>query len=200
MTLYKYRERFQDLSIRVGILFSKIGISPNQWTMLSLVPALLSLYFLINSQFIPAAFLFLLSSFLDIVDGSVARVTGRVSDLGAYMDTIVDRYVEFMVLLGILLAGIPGFLLPSQVWIFIYLFGSLMTTYSKAAAQEKGISRTEVRGGILERAERLIILTAGIFLASLQPVYLTYVIALLAVLSNLSALQRILKASLMTKE
>lgn len=191
MTLYKMRERFQDMSIRIGIVFSRFRLSPNQWTMVSVLPVLLALYMLYHGQFIPAALLFLLSSFIDLVDGSVARVTGRATTLGAYLDTIMDRYVEFIIILGILLAGIPGFYLPAAAWILLYLFGSLMTTYSKAAAREKGLSRTELRGGLLERAERLIILFAGIMLAAIEPIYLTYTIALLAVLTNLSALQRI---------
>ena len=158
------------------------------------------LLFLYYSQFLQAALLLFLSSFLDLVDGSVARVTGRVSRLGAYLDTITDRYVEFIIVLGILLAGIPGFLIPSAAWIIIYLFGAMMTTYAKAAAMEKGLTEREIRGGIFERAERLILLLAGLLLAALEPLYLTYTIALLAVLTNISALQRIWAAISGAKE
>ena len=191
MTLYRQRERFQDLSIRIGMAFSRLRLSPNQWTMLSILPVIAGLWFLYYSQFLQAALLLLLSSFLDLVDGSVARVTGRVSRLGAYFDTIVDRYVEFIIVLGILLAGIPGFLIPSAAWILLYLFGAMMTTYVKAAAMEKGLTEREIRGGIFERAERLILLFVGLLLASLEPLYLTYTVALLAVLTNISAVQRI---------
>ncbi len=125
MTLYRHRERFQDISIRIGMAFSRLRLSPNQWTMLSLLPVMVSLYFMYHSQFIPAALLFILSSFLDLVDGSVARVTGRDSRLGAYLDTVVDRYVEFIIIFGIFLAGIPVFLLPSGAWILLYLFGAM---------------------------------------------------------------------------
>ncbi len=71
-----------------------------------------------------------------------------------------------------------------------------MTTYAKAAAKEKEIiaEGKELKGGLLERAERLLILFAGILLAIANPLFLTYTIALLAVLSNISALQRILLA------
>jgi archaetidylinositol phosphate synthase len=191
MTLYRERERFQDLSIKIGVVFSKMRLSPNQWTILSLVPVLAAVYFLYYSQFLYAALLFIVSSFIDLIDGSVARVTGKTSLLGAYLDTIVDRYVEFIIIIGILLAGIPEFYVPSAVWILIYLFGSMMTTYSKAAAREKEITKSEIRGGLLERAERLIILFVGILLAYFSPVYLTYTIALLAVITNISAIQRI---------
>jgi archaetidylinositol phosphate synthase len=191
MVLYKHRERFEDLSIKVGILFSKARLSPNHWTLLSLLPVSGALYYLSQGLFLPAALLFLATAFIDLVDGSVARVTGRVSKLGAYLDTVVDRYVEFIVILGVLLAGIPGFLLPSSLWVLLYLFGAMMTTYSKAAAKEKGLVSSEIRGGIFERAERLIVLFAGLVLASFNPIYLTYVVILLAFATNLTALHRI---------
>jgi phosphatidylglycerophosphate synthase len=191
MTLYKIRERFSGFSIRVGAVFSRIGLSPNQWTVLSLVPALLAVYFLVNQSFIVAALLFLLSAFLDLVDGSVARVTGKETRLGAYLDTIVDRYVEAIIIFGLLFSGLPGLYMPAEGWLFLYFFGAMITTYAKSAAREKDIVEREVKGGLLERAERLIILFIGILIASINPLYLTYVVVLLALLTNISALQRI---------
>ena len=191
---------FSDLSVRIGTVFSKFRLSPNQWTAVSLLPVLVAVYFLSQGGFIVAGLLFLLSSFLDLVDGSVARVTGRVSILGAYLDTIVDRYVEAIIIFGLLLVSLPAFIIPSQGWLFLYFLGGLMTTYSKAAAKEKNLVKRELKGGLLERAERLIILTIGIFIAAYNPLYLTYVIAVLAFLTNLSAVQRISIAARSSRE
>ncbi|UCD07345.1 MAG: CDP-alcohol phosphatidyltransferase family protein [Candidatus Aenigmatarchaeota archaeon] len=191
MTLYKRREIFSSFSVKVGIVFSRIGLSPNQWTFLTIVPAIIALYFLVEKQFLVAAIFFIISAFIDLVDGSVARVMGKTSRLGAYLDTIMDRYVEGVIVFALLFSGLPGFYLPAYAWIFIYIFGSLMTTYAKSAAKEKELVYEELKGGLLERAERMVILFIGILLASIQPVYLTYVIVILAVLSNISALQRI---------
>jgi len=193
MTFYKNRKKFAGFSEGIGRSFARAGLSANQWTAVSLVPVLVAVYALMYGQFIIAGLLFILSSFLDMVDGAVARHTGTATKKGAYLDTIVDRYVEVIIIFGILLAGLPGFLMPTYAWILLYLFGGLMTTYAKAAAKEKELigSGTELKGGLLERAERLIILFIGIIIASINPVYLTYVIAALAVLTNISALQRI---------
>ena len=191
MTLYRFRDRFLGFSVRVGTAFSKLGLSPNQWTVISLIPALLAVYFLVNQSFVAAALLFLFSAFLDLVDGSVARVTGRETLLGAYLDAIVDRYVEAIVIFGLLFSALPGFYLASESWVALYLFGTMMAIYSKAAAMEKGVVEREMRGGLLERPERLIILFIGILAATANPVYLTYVVALLALLTNITALQRI---------
>jgi phosphatidylglycerophosphate synthase len=194
MVLYKKRDRFAQLSVKVGLAFSKLPLSANQWTGLSLVPILFALYYLINQEFLPAAGLFLISAFMDLIDGSVARVTGTVSKKGAYLDTVMDRYVEGIIILGLLFAGLPDFYLPVTAWLFIYLFGAMMTTYVKAAAKEKELTEKELKGGFLERAERLIILFIGMLVASLDPFYLTYTIVVLAVLSNITVLQRIYTA------
>lgn len=189
--LYAIREKFNKLSIKIGIVFSKFHITPNQWTILTIVPTILAFYFLIKENFLIAAVFFFLAAFFDLIDGSVARVTGNVTKLGAYLDTVMDRYVEGIIIVGLLFISLPNFYFPPQIWIFLYFFGSMMTTYVKAAAKEKELVDRELRGGFLERAERLGILFIGILLAIFSKVYLTYVIVLLAVLSNISALQRI---------
>ncbi|MCK5547723.1 MAG: CDP-alcohol phosphatidyltransferase family protein [Thermoplasmata archaeon] len=190
MTFYENRQRFENLSVKIGALFSRLGLSPNQWTMLTIVPAIVALYFLVNSQFLYAAVFFIISGFLDMVDGAVARVMGKVTKLGAYLDTMMDRYVEALIILGLLFVPLPAFYIPASAWLFLYFMGSMMTTYAKSAAKEKEIVDKELKGGLLERAERLVILFVGILLAIIDVTYLGYVIVLLAILTNLSALQR----------
>ena len=195
MVLAKRRDKFANFSVKVGIIFSKLPLSANHWTILSLVPVFFALWFLIQGQFLYAAALFLLSGFMDLIDGSVARVTGTVSRKGAYLDTVVDRYVEGIIIFGLLFSGLPDFYLPAAAWLFLYFFGAMMTTYAKAAAKEKELVEKELRGGFLERAERLLILFIGILVASLDTFYLTYTIVVLAVLSNITALQRVWAAT-----
>ncbi|MDO8634202.1 MAG: CDP-alcohol phosphatidyltransferase family protein [archaeon] len=190
--LNEHREKFKSISIKVGVLFSKIPLSPNQWTLFSIVPAIIASWLIAQNQFLYAAIFFAAASFLDFVDGSVARVTGRVTKFGAYLDTVLDRYVEFLAIVGLFYAGLPTVFLPAKEWLLLYLFGSMMTTYAKAAAKEKEITQTEIKGGFFERAERLIILFIGLLLAFAQgTVFLAMAVILLAAITNLSALQRI---------
>jgi archaetidylinositol phosphate synthase len=190
MTLYAKRQRLEGISSMIGKTFARIGLSPNQWTFLTLIPTIVSFYFLVQRDFLLAALFFLISSFMDWIDGSVARVTGKTTKFGAYLDSVMDRYVEFIIMLGFLFAGLPNFYLPLEFWLILYLFGSLMTTYAKAAAMEKGLVEKEIRGGLIERAERMILLFIGILLAYFGRVYLTYMIVILAVLTNITAFQR----------
>ena len=192
MVLYEKREMFNSISVKVGILFSKFGLTPNQWTMLSLLPAIAAFYLLFQQQFLVAAAFFIVAGFLDFVDGSVARVTGRVSRFGAYLDTVVDRYIEFLVILGLFFVPAPAVIsINYNVWILVYLFGAMMTTYAKAAAREKELVEKEIKGGLLERAERISLLFMAIIAAQFSLQYLSMLIAVLAVATNLTALQRI---------
>ena len=191
MALYKRRDKFSRSSEWIGRVFGKFGLSPNQWTLLSLIPALGCAYFLINSQFLYAAVLLFISAFLDVIDGSVARVKGKTTKLGAYLDTMIDRYVEAIVIFGLMFSELPWFFISPYAWLIFYLFGGMMTTYAKAAAKEKGMVKNEMSGGLLERAERIGILTVGIFLAVYNRIYLSVIIAFLAIFTNLSAVQRI---------
>ncbi|MEE8149736.1 MAG: CDP-alcohol phosphatidyltransferase family protein [candidate division Zixibacteria bacterium] len=175
----------------VGRIFSVFGLTPNQWTIISLLVVIVAAWFIVNLNFIAAAMLIGLSVFLDVVDGAVARNTGRTTASGGYFDTIVDRYIEATVIFALLFVELPNFLIESKLWLFAYFFGSFMTTYVKACAKEKDLIESELVGGFLGRAERMILLILGMLLAALSLNYLVYIIAMLAVLSNLSVLHRI---------
>ena len=174
-----------------------IGLSPNAWTLISLVPALAGLVALVMHQLALGLAMFALSAFIDIVDGTVARVTNQVSDKGAYIDGVVDRYVELMLYLGLLIYIGRGefFGLPNEVWIVLLIFGGLMTSFVRAYAHHRGIVKDpgELKrmGGLLERLERLMLLYFGMFLGLFDIQWLMAVIALTALLANATALQRI---------
>ncbi len=191
MVLYKNREKLSRHSAKIGKIFGGLGPSANFWTALALVLTFASAYFLLVQSFIYAAVFFALSAFLDSVDGAVARFRDEASRRGAYFDTISDRYMEGVVMVALILLPLPAFYLPSYFWAALYLFGSMTTTYAKAAAKEKKLTEKEIRGGLLERPERMILTFAGILLAAVNTLYLTYMLALLAVLANITALQRI---------
>ena len=188
MTLYKRREKLSGFSASVGRIFGRFG-NANAFTLLALVFTFVCAYFILAQNFICAAIFFGAAAFLDVVDGAVARYRNQASKRGAYFDTVSDRYMEGIIVLGILLVPLPSLYLPSYFWAALYLFGSMTVTYVKAAAKEK--LNKEISGGLLERPERMILLFVGIVSAYFSPLYLTYILVLLAVLANITALQRI---------
>ena len=189
--LEEKREKFKELSQKTGEIFSKLGLTPNQYTLISLFFVLVSFYFLIKERLILALIFFLLAAFLDFIDGAVAKFLEKKTKKGAYLDTISDRYVEGIILLGFLFLPLADFLLPAKIWIFLAFFGSLMTTYSKAAAKEKELTQKELKKGLLGRAERIILIFLAIFLGILNLLWAIYPIIFLAIFSNLTTLQRI---------
>ncbi|MGV8176008.1 MAG: CDP-alcohol phosphatidyltransferase family protein [Methanothrix sp.] len=174
-----------------------LGLSPNAWTLISIVPAVVGMAALMDGRLGWGLVLFSLSAFIDIVDGTVARVTGQTSIKGAFIDGVVDRYVELLLYLGLLFyLGRGEFLgLATEVWFMLLFFGSLMTTFVRAYADHRGLVKGEGElkkmGGLLERFERLMLLYAGMFLGLFNAEWLMAVIALTALLANLTAFQRI---------
>jgi phosphatidylglycerophosphate synthase len=191
MSFTQKRDKFMGLEIKTGGIFSKIPLSPNQYTLISLALVLPALYFLINANFLLAAFFYVLAVFFDFVDGAVARTSGKATKIGAYLDTICDRYVEGIFLLGFLTLSLSSFGFGAEIWIGLCLFGSLMTTYAKAAAKEKELTQKELKKGWFQRPERAILILLSLILASFNVSFLIYPIIILAILSNFTALQRI---------
>ena len=193
--LAENREKFKKIEIKTGEVFSKFGLTPNQYTLISLFFVIISFYFLIKTNLILALIFFLPAAFLDFIDGAVAKFTQRETKKGAYLDTVCDRYIEGIILLGFLFLPLKGFfLLPAKVWIFLALFGSLMTTYVKAAAKEKELVETELKKGLLGRGERIVLIILAIFLGIFNFNWMIYPIIILAIFSNITALQRIFLA------
>jgi len=202
------KSNFSEFSNRIGIelgmFFSKIPISANTWTLLSLLPAVVGFVFLIQGHMRSALALFAASVLMDAIDGGVARVTGTVSNLGAYLDGMMDRIVEGLLLIGIMLHGIPNLAIgsydtPSFLWIALLLFfGSAMVSYARAYAVYRRVLKDDKKiskmPGILERSERLLLVFLGMLLYDFNPVYLTYAIAVAAVLSIVTVMQRMLYA------
>ncbi len=198
--LDKKREIFNPLEKAVGKIFSSFGLEPNHYTFLSLFFALVTFYFLYKKEVIFAILFFIIASFLDFVDGAVARYKNLATKFGAYFDTIVDRFVEGIFLLGLLFLPLPNILLPSYFWIFLILFGSLMTTYAKAAAKEKELIHEELKGGLLARGERIILIMIALLVGFYSPNMAVYFLIIIAFLTNFTAYQRIYFAYKINKE
>ena len=190
--LDQHRNWFKSLENITANIFAALPLTPNNYTSLSIVAALIMMYFMAIGEYALALLLFIVSAGMDFIDGAVARKKNLSTKKGAYWDTIADRYVEAIFLIGLTRANIPDFYLSANTWTFILLVGALMTTYAKAAAKEKGLSETELKGGLMSRAERFISYGAILFfLIGNRTEWVAIIIVLLALLSNLTAVQRI---------
>mgnify|MGYP000697337537 CR=1 FL=1 len=192
--LEERREKFKKIETEIGRIFSKLGPSPNQYTLNSIVFGIFCFVSLFYKNFTLALIFFLISAIFDFVDGAVAKYSNKITKIGAYLDTVSDRFVEALIFLALLTIPLPKFIFDSKYWIFLCLFGSLMTTYAKAAAKEKELVTQELKKGLFGRGERMILIGITILVGIFNKDLMVYPLSLLAIFSNLTAIQRIILA------
>ena len=182
---------------RLARVALKLGLSATAVSWLSLFLGLASGLGMAWGHFGLAAWLLTLSGLGDGMDGAMARQQGNASRAGAVLDSALDRYVEFFFLMGVIYfyRGVVGV----QLLALVALFGGFMVTYSTAKAE--ALQVTPPRGW-MKRAERLVWLIGGATLASALPLaghsghpILVAVLALIAIMSNLSAIIRLIALS-----
>jgi CDP-diacylglycerol--glycerol-3-phosphate 3-phosphatidyltransferase len=190
--LSHYKEPFQRLGDPVAQVLLRAHVRPNHLTVVGLGVSILAACALAGGRLRVCAVLLALAGLFDFFDGSLARLANRVSAFGAFLDSVVDRYSDLVVLVGAVLyyerqADATGVLLT-----LITLVGTVMVSYTKARAQSVGLP-CEI--GLMERPERLIVQIAGAAFNLLTPA-----MVVLAVLTNLTAVQRILHTRRASRE
>jgi len=132
------------------------------------------------------AVLVLAAGFADMVDGAVARATGRGSPFGAFMDSVVDRYSEAAYFTGLVYFYAAGRDKMMAVLVVLVLTGSVFVSYAKARAESL---IDECKVGIMERPERVVLLALGYLVGGYGALV---ALLLLAALTHFTAIQRIL--------
>lgn len=157
---------------KIGKTFASTGLSPNFWTMVGFVFALVAaLVYGLGLEFglIIGGILLLVSGFFDMVDGQVARVTGKTSQKGSYLDSMFDKIAEVAIFLGLLVGGYAE---PYLVMLAITL--SLLVSYARAKSDALNIKLQGV--GIGERAERLLVIAIIGIIGYMEPAVVIVVI------------------------
>ena len=137
-------------------LLVALKFTPSAATFTGLLIAGVAAYFVSEGELLVGGILVLVSSAFDMLDGGIARSTGRVSKRGALMDSVFDRVAEVVVLLGLALYFLSG---PDAddtgvLLAFVAMAGSLMVSYVRARAEGLGVKGT---AGFLTRPERVVI-------------------------------------------
>ncbi|HEX7788821.1 MAG TPA: CDP-alcohol phosphatidyltransferase family protein [Methylomirabilota bacterium] len=182
--LSHYKTPLSRLGDPVARVLLRAHVRPNHLTVVGLGVSIVAACAMAQSRLRLAALLLVVAGLCDFFDGALARLANSVSAFGAFLDSVVDRYSDQVVLFGLVLyyerlGDIAGICLT-----LVTLIGTVMVSYTKARAQSVGVS-CEI--GLMERPERLILLIAGLTFN-----LLTVALVVLAILTNLTALQRIL--------
>jgi CDP-diacylglycerol--glycerol-3-phosphate 3-phosphatidyltransferase len=125
----------------------------------------------------------LLASIFDMLDGRVARMRGRETKFGAFLDSTMDRYSDMVLYMGLLILYARVHRTPYMVLVWVAAFGSFMTSYARARA-ESLIPRCSL--GLLERPERIVLVILGALTN-----HMVGALWIIAILSNITAIQRV---------
>jgi len=172
---------------QVAYLFVNLKIGPNALSFMALISGIgAGVLFFLKHPFW-AGIMIVISGLFDILDGKVAVNANQKSLFGAIFDSALDRYSEFFIYLGLA----AYFRNHWALWLtFWTILGSSMVSYTRARAEGLGI---ECKIGIMQRAERMLLLFLGAVIGSLfnifDPAMIT-VLAIIAVFSNITAIQR----------
>lgn len=178
------RKFFKGVIDPVAKFLLSIGMKPNMITYLGLILTTVAAVLIVRDHIIIAGFVLLVGAPLDVVDGSMARQLGHSSNYGAFIDSVTDRYSELVLLCGLLVHYVINADILACILVFVAAGGSVMVSYVKARAESLGYN---AKIGILTRVERLIVIIACLILNI--PIVGLWIVAVLA---NITALQRIL--------
>ena len=189
--LNNLRGTLQPALEKVGKGFAATGLSPNFWTVVGLIIALsAAVVYGMGVEFglIIGGILLLVSGFFDMVDGQVARVTGKTSKKGEYLDSMFDKISEVAIFLGILIGGYAE---PYVVLLAITL--SLLVSYARAKSDLINIKLQGI--GIGERAERLLVI-AIIGIVG----FMDYAVVIVIIIAAITLIQRMIFTTKNIKE
>ena len=189
--LNNLRDTLKPALEKMGRGFASTGLSPNFWTSVGLGFAILSaIVYGMSIEFglIIGGILLLVSGFFDMVDGQVARVTGKTSKKGSYLDSMFDKIAEVAIFFGILVGGYAE---PYLVFLAITL--SLLVSYARAKSD---IINVKLQGiGIGERAERLLVIAIIGIIGYMEPAVIIVVI-----IAGITLIQRMIVTTKNIKE
>ena len=164
--------------------FFCLGVSPNQVSVCGFVLNVVTAWLIASDHLVAAGFLYLIAGTLDMLDGILARLAGKATRFGAFLDSTIDRVSEGVVFAAIgYRFALEGAAINSAV-VVLALLGSFLVSYTRSKAE--GLS-VECKVGIGTRAERVVLVAVGL-IAGL----LTQVIYLIAFLTAITIVQRVL--------
>ena len=167
-----------------------LGFTPNAVSVLGFSVSLVAAGMVGAGFLLPGGIVFLAGSVLDLMDGALARVTGRVTKFGALLDSVMDRLGESALFLGMVIYGLGTGLSDTRLFfLMVVLILALVTSqtvsYLRARGESLGIA---TRTGLMTRPERVVLLSLGLILGLRA---LEIVLIFIATVSFVTLLQRL---------
>ncbi len=166
----------------VGAL-SKVGVTPNMLTLAGVLGNAGAAFLAARGDFLPAGIVMLAASSLDMLDGALARATGKATRFGSVFDAVMDRVSEAAVLFGLLYYFSDRGGREEELLIFAAVVASFLVSYTRARAE---VVDLPLREGLFGRAERVLLLAIGLMIDQA-----TVALWILAIAAGATAVQRL---------
>lgn len=206
------RARVRELAVPIATALGRLGLTPNALTVIGFLGTCVAAYAGSQQAWAVAGILVLAFGIFDLFDGALARATNRVSAVGAFLDSTLDRAGELVVYLGLLWGTLDLGLWAPDILVAAAMAASTMVSYTRAKAESVGLtSGTGMAAvGFAPREVRLAILAVGLIVAGLLPgfprdtsgaggaayplaaIALDLTFGLIAILATITTVQRIL--------
>ena len=184
---HKLAERFTTPTAKV---LSKTGVTPNTLTVMGFLVSVAAGVLIAKEYFLAGGLVVLFAGAFDLLDGPVARVTGKTSKFGGFLDSTLDRLSEAAVLAGIL-AYYTFFEKGTWEPLLAYacFVGSVMVSYLRARAESLGV-KCEV--GIFTRTERVIVMSIGLIVGQWCHLAIPIMLGIITALAFVTVIQRVI--------
>jgi phosphatidylglycerophosphate synthase len=206
------RAKIRGLIVPVALGLARVGLTPNALTVIGFLIACVAAVAAGAQAWLLAGLLVIFGGVFDLFDGAVARATGKVSKLGAFLDSTFDRWGEGVVFVGIAWGAMDMGLSRPVILSSLAMVSAFMVSYTRAKAENMGFTSGSGMAavGLAPREVRIVILTIGLIAAGLLPGFpadtstpgamayplsalaLEVSLGLIAVLATITTIQRIL--------
>jgi phosphatidylglycerophosphate synthase len=202
MNMTSLRDRIRHLGEPLALFFGRLGLTPNGLTLIGFGISVIGGILAAVELWLAAAFIVFIGGAFDMFDGSLARATGTASNLGAFLDSLFDRWGEAIVYLGIIVGCLSAGFNPGAALAAYAMSAAFLVSYARARAESLGFSpgKGMAKVGLAPREIRLIILSLAILAAGLAggvaagsgQTWLAAGLGLIGILATITVIQRII--------
>ncbi len=190
--MHRLRNLLSPIVDGIARLLVKLGFSPSGLTVIGVLIACVAAALISQGMLAAGGVVMLIAGVFDMFDGAVARMTDRATKFGAFFDSVMDRVSESIVLLGLLWFYLEDGEQLGAVLVYVAIVGSTMVSYARARAEGLGI---ECKGGLMQRPERVASLGIGIIVGQWWEPAVLIVLGLIAALTVVTTVQRVVETA-----
>lgn len=183
------------ISCWIGRIFGVLPLPPFFYTAFSLFAAVIALLCAYTQRYWIAILLFTLAALCDIVDGAVARFQNKASALGAFLDGVFDRFIDFALIFSYFFFDIQPCWFDKAYWICLTSFVVILPSFNVAYANHRHAVHSDdekLIWRLMNRGEMYLFMLAVLIISLFQPIYAGYILMALVGLSVITIIQTII--------